>query len=72
MDGCHYGYVLVLGDVKNIRKGVDVKKIVCEIQGVSALLMHAFPLQPVEGLEKMAPAEQAEASAYRDPESKML
>ena len=49
-----------------------MKKVLCEIQGVSPLLMHAYPLQPVEGLEKMSAAEQAEASAYRDPESKGL
>lgn len=49
-----------------------MKKVSCGIQGVSALLMHAYPLQPIEGLEKLSAAEQAEASAYRDPESKNL
>jgi hypothetical protein len=49
-----------------------VKTIVCAIKGISALLMHAYPLIPVEGLEKMTPADQAEHSAYRDPDSKSL
>lgn len=29
--------------------------------------MHAFPMEPIEALEKKTPAEQAEYSAYRDP-----
>lgn len=39
------------------------------IEGLSALLMHAFPLTPVEALEKKTPEEQAEHAAYRDPDS---
>lgn len=49
-----------------------VKSIAVEIKGVSALLMRAFPLQPIEALEKKDPKEQAEYSAYRDPETKAL
>jgi hypothetical protein len=33
------------------------------------LLMHKFPTDPIEGLEKKPPAEQAELAAYRDPET---
>lgn len=40
-----------------------------EITGTSALLMHAFPLTPIEALEKRSPQEQAEHAAYRDPDS---
>jgi hypothetical protein len=34
-----------------------------------ALLMHAFPMEPIEALEKKTKEEQAEYAAYRDPES---
>jgi len=43
-----------------------------KVKGVSALLMHSFPMVPVEALEKRPPAEQAELSAYRDPDTKEL
>ena len=45
-------------------KTIDVK-----IEGLSALLMHAYPLQTIEAMEKKSPAEQAELSVYRDPET---
>ena len=35
----------------------------------SALLMHRFPLEPIEALEKKPVAEQAEQAAYRNPET---
>lgn len=40
-----------------------------EITGSSALLMHAFPLVAIEALEKKSIEEQAEYSAYRDPDT---
>ncbi|MCI0422766.1 MAG: hypothetical protein L0312_26685 [Acidobacteria bacterium] len=40
-----------------------------EIKGITPLLMHAFPLVPLEALEKKPIAEQAEAAAYRIPSS---
>mgnify|MGYP001562721816 FL=1 len=40
--------------------------------GQSPLLMHAFPLDPVEALEKKSRADQAEIAAYRDPDTGML
>jgi hypothetical protein len=43
-----------------------IKKYTVSIEGISPLLMHRFPLQPVEAIEKLSPAEQAEHSAYRD------
>ena len=39
------------------------------IEGLSPLLMNRFPLEPVEGLQKMTPAQQAEYAAYRHPEN---
>lgn len=39
------------------------------IRGISPLLMHAFPLRPIEALEKKSPEEQAEIAAYRDPDT---
>jgi hypothetical protein len=48
------------------------KTIRCEITGMSALLMHAFPMVPVEALEKKTPEEQAEHAVYRIPGSREL
>lgn len=42
------------------------------IQGISPLLMHAYPLMPIEALEKKTPVEQAELAAYRDPDTQDL
>jgi hypothetical protein len=42
------------------------------ITGQSPLLMHAFPMTPIEALEKKPIAEQAELAAYRDPETSEL
>jgi hypothetical protein len=39
-----------------------------EIKGISPLLMHAFPMVPVEAIERKDAQDQAELSAYRDPE----
>lgn len=36
------------------------------LTGTTPLLMHAFPMAPIEALEKKSPAEQAEFAAYRD------
>ncbi len=47
-------------------------KISVGIRGVSPLLMHAFPLIPIEKIEKKSREEQAEHAAYRDPETKKL
>jgi len=45
-----------------------MKKIMCEVKGISGLLMHAFPMMPIENppIEKRTPEEQAEIAAYRD------
>jgi hypothetical protein len=42
------------------------------VTSTSALLMHAFPLVPIEALDKKPVAEQAELAAYRDPDSGQL
>lgn len=46
---------------------MSTKLINCKIKGISPLLMHAFPLVPIEAFEKKTPEEQAEYSAYKDP-----
>jgi len=51
---------------------MSVKKVQCTIKGISPLLMHAYLMQPVEAIEKKSPEEQAEYSAYRDPNSNYL
>jgi len=47
------------------------KKIKCRIKGISPLLMHAYPMQPVEAIEKKSSDEQAEYAAYRNPKGKL-
>lgn len=51
-----------------------MKKIFCKIKGISGLLMHTFPMVPIENppIEKRTPEEQAELSAYRDSENEDL
>jgi hypothetical protein len=49
-----------------------LKKVSVKLKGTSALLMHAYPLIPLEAAEKKTAAEQAENAAYRDPDSKEL
>lgn len=39
-----------------------------EIKGLSALLMHAFPMAPIEAVEKKTPEEQARLAEYRNPD----
>jgi len=46
-----------------------MKSVEVSIKGTSPLLMHRFPLEPVEAIEKKTPEEQAEIAAYRDSES---
>lgn len=48
------------------------KLVEVRIKGNSPLLMHAFPLVPLESMEKRSPEEQAENAAYRDPDTNML
>lgn len=48
------------------------KKIGATIKGISPLLMHAFPLAPIEAFDKKSPEEQAELCAYRDPEGHLF
>ena len=48
---------------------MSTKTVGCTIRGMSALLMHAFPLVPIEALDKKSIAEQAELVAYRDPDT---
>lgn len=48
-----------------------MKSIHVSIKGVSPLLMHKFPLVPIEALEKKTPAEQAELAAYKSPDGSL-
>ena len=46
------------------------KSVKLTIEGLPpGLLLHRFPMEPVEALEKKPPAEQAEIAAYREPET---
>ncbi|MBW1700476.1 MAG: hypothetical protein JRK26_27300 [Deltaproteobacteria bacterium] len=48
------------------------KKIEVQIKGISPILMHRFPLEPIEAVEKKPKEEQAEIAAYRDPDTEEL
>jgi len=48
------------------------KRITVKIKSKSALLMHRYPLLKIEGFENKTPEEQAELSAYRDPDTREL
>jgi len=48
------------------------KTVTVGLKGISPLLMHAFPMVPLEALEKRPPEEQAEQAAYRDPSTGRL
>lgn len=41
------------------------------IKGLSPLLMHAYPMVAIKGIDKMVPEQQAEHAAYRTPEGKL-
>ena len=47
-------------------------KVKCAIKGISPLLMHAFPMHPLEAIEKRPIEEQTEYAAYRDPDTRLL
>jgi len=44
-------------------------KISVIIEGLSSLLMNRFPMEPIEGIQKMTPEKQAEHAAYRHPDT---
>src|SRR5215813_10353838 len=46
-----------------------IREVSITITGRTPLLMHKFPMQPIEAIEKKSIEEQAEYSAYRDPDS---
>lgn len=46
-----------------------IRSINVTIRGISPLLMHAYPMVPIEALEKKPKEEQAEHAAYRDPDT---
>jgi hypothetical protein len=48
---------------------MGIKRIAVEMTGQTALLMHRFPMEPIEAIEKKTPQEQAEIAAYRDPDT---
>lgn len=41
------------------------------IKGVSPLLMHSFPMVPIEAFEKKSPEEQARLAEYRTPDGSL-
>lgn len=53
-------------------KWVAIERAAVIIEGLSPLLMHRYPLEPVEAIEKMPPKEQAEIAAYRLPTGELF
>lgn len=51
---------------------MPIQSVAVEIEGSSPLLMHRFPMVPVEALEKKPPEEQAEIACYRCPDTGQL
>ena len=51
---------------------IMIKKIEITIKGTTALLMHRFPIEPIEAIEKKSKEEQAEIAAYRIPKTDEL
>lgn len=49
-----------------------IQKAEAAIKGISPLLMHAFPMTPIIAFDKLPVEEQAELSAYRDPQTREL
>jgi hypothetical protein len=50
---------------------MSTKTISVTIEGISALLMHRFPMETIEHIEKKPKEEQAEISAYRTIDGKL-
>lgn len=50
---------------------MKTKHLNIKIEGISPLLMHRFPLEPVTGFDKLTPEEQCEISAYRTSDKKL-
>lgn len=48
---------------------MPVRTVEVTLQGKTPLLMHRFPLEPVEAIDKKPKEEQAEIAAYRDEET---
>lgn len=49
-----------------------MRSVNIRIDGTAPLLMHAFPMVPREGIEKLPPQEQAEYHTYRRPDTREL
>lgn len=51
---------------------MSIQKVFVTIKGISPLIMHSYPLIPIEKLEMKSIEEQAELAAYRDPDTEEL
>ena len=47
------------------------EKVQVTLEGITALLMHRFPLEPIKAIEKKTKEEQAELSAYRTEDGEL-
>jgi len=50
---------------------MSTKSASVRVKGLSPLLMHAFPMVPLEAIEKKTPEEQAKHAEYRNPDGKL-
>lgn len=51
---------------------VSTRTVGVTIKGTSPLLMHSFPMEPIEAMEKKPVEEQAELATYRIPDTREL
>ena len=51
---------------------MSIKTVQISIKGSSPLLMHAYPMEMPEAMDKKTVADQAEIAAYRDPDTHRL
>lgn len=49
-----------------------IVRIECRIKGISPLMMHRYPMEPVEAIEKKSPEEQAKIAAYLDDNEELF
>ncbi len=48
-----------------------LQKIDVSLSGITPLLMHRYPMESIEAIDKKTPKEQAEIAAYRTPQNEL-
>ena len=61
--------MLRFGVIQTANNARNMKNLTVTIKGLSPLLMHRFPMEPIAGLDKKPAIEQAEVCLYVDPKT---